>query len=112
MNVNFRPFEISDVDQVLDFWSNIDGIFLHSNGEDSSAGIISYLKRNPSFSFIAQKHSDIVGAIMAGHDGRRGFIHHLAVSPSIRIALPLLEAAPREASCLINDGVCTRGSNN
>jgi len=35
-------------------------------------------------SFIAQINSLLVGTILAGHDSRRGYIHHLAVHPEWR----------------------------
>ncbi|HIC90022.1 MAG TPA: GNAT family N-acetyltransferase, partial [Anaerolineae bacterium] len=37
------------------------------------------LDRNPGFSFVARDGRLLVGAILCGHDGRRGYIHHLAV---------------------------------
>ncbi len=43
-----------------------------------------YLDRNPGMSFIAASEDNVVGAILAGHDGRRGYIHHLAVASDFR----------------------------
>jgi ribosomal protein S18 acetylase RimI-like enzyme len=43
-----------------------------------------FLARNPGLSFVAEHHNEIVGTIMSGHDGKRGYIQHLAVKPSIR----------------------------
>lgn len=33
---------------------------------------------------MAEKRKSIVGAILSGHDGRRGFVHHLVVLPEVR----------------------------
>ena len=50
--------------------------------DDSPEGIGRYLARNPETCFVALETDQIVGAILAGHDGRRGYIYHTAVSPS------------------------------
>jgi ribosomal protein S18 acetylase RimI-like enzyme len=53
-----------------------------------------YLRRNPGLSFVAEVEGAIVGSLMAGHDGRRGYILHLAVATRLRrrgIAGHLLE---------------------
>jgi N-acetylglutamate synthase len=82
--VVFRPLRPRDIVPVLRFWRSLDGVFLHRNGEDSASGIAAYLRRNPGFSFVAEHKGRIVGALMAGHDGRRGFIHHLGVASRCR----------------------------
>ena len=51
---------------------------------DSKENIQLYLNRNPGLSLIAEQENELVGAILAGHDGRRGYLHHLAVSPDYR----------------------------
>lgn len=64
--------------------------------DDSKEGIAQYVKRNPSSSFVAECQGKIIGVIMAGHDGRRGYIHHTAVLPEYRgnqIASQLVEHA-------------------
>jgi ribosomal protein S18 acetylase RimI-like enzyme len=43
-----------------------------------------YLQRNPQTSFVAHRGSTLVGAILGGHDGRRGFLYHLSVAPAFR----------------------------
>ena len=52
--------------------------------DDSREGIARYLARNPGTCFVAEEEGKILGVIMAGHDGRRGFIYHAAVSPQQR----------------------------
>jgi ribosomal protein S18 acetylase RimI-like enzyme len=84
VNVVYRALNKEDCKDVLSFWSNAPGVRLHKNGEDSVAGISAYLDRNPGFSFIAECDGQIVGAILCGHDGRRGYIHHLAVDSGYR----------------------------
>lgn len=79
VNIMYRSLKKEDIKNVLDFWDNSPGVYLHKNGEDTLDGISIYLDRNPGFSFIAEVDGQIVGAILCGHDGRRGIIHHLAV---------------------------------
>ena len=77
--VTYIPLCKEDCKDVLEFWANIPGIFLHKNGEDTIDGLSTFLERNPGCSYIAKYNNKIIGAIMCGHDGRRGLIHHLAV---------------------------------
>lgn len=78
-----RPMTINDYDAVYDLWINTPGMGLNSV-DDSREGIERYLKRNPTTSFVAESDGAIVGVIMAGHDGRRGYIYHTAVLPAYR----------------------------
>ena len=73
--------------------------------DDSEAGTRKYLERNPSTCFVAEDSNSIIGVIMSGHDGRRGFIHHTAVKVSKRnrgIGSLLLEYA---MVALKNEGI-------
>lgn len=80
MGWNIRWMEATDYDQVYRLWRNTPGMGLN-NLDDSREGIGSYLKRNPKSCYVAEEDGRIVGAILAGHDGRRGFIYHTTVSP-------------------------------
>jgi N-acetylglutamate synthase len=84
IKIEFKPLLPRDIQRAISFWRSIDGIFLHDNGEDSFNGIKAYLKRNQNFSFLAEFDGEIIGALMAGHDSRRGFIHHLGINPLFR----------------------------
>ena len=81
--MNIRTMTINDYDGVYALWVNTPGMGLNAV-DDSREGIEKYLRRNPTTSFIAQDGDRIVGVIMAGHDGRRGYIHHTAVLPAYR----------------------------
>lgn len=80
---NIRVMSILDYDGVYNLWINTPGMGLNTT-DDSREGIEKYLKRNPTSSFVAECDGKIVGVIMAGHDGRRGYIHHTAVLPEYR----------------------------
>ena len=72
-----------DYDGVFSLWRCTPGIGLDEHS-DSQAGLLRYLKRNPGLSFVACEKDAIVGAVLSGHDGRRGYLHHLAVAPAHR----------------------------
>ena len=82
MEINISKFTIESYDRVLNLWKQCEGIGLSDS--DSKENIQLYLDRNPGMSFIAELNNQLVGAVLSGHDGRRGYIHHLAVSPNYR----------------------------
>jgi N-acetylglutamate synthase len=81
-NIDVTPFDIAVYDDVFTLWQQCDGVGL--SDADARENIERYLERNPGMSFAASSAGRIVGAILAGHDGRRGYIHHLAVHPMFR----------------------------
>jgi putative acetyltransferase len=44
-----------------------------------------FLQRNPGLSLVAENSGELVGAILCGHDGRRGYLHHLAIREDQRL---------------------------
>ena len=82
MNMEITTFKIDSYRDVLSLWQQCEGVGL--SDADARDNILAYLNRNPGMSFIAATDGKVVGAILAGHDGRRGYIHHLAVHPSCR----------------------------
>ena len=74
---------IEDYDAVYSLWINTPGMGLN-NLDDSREGIERYLKRNPTTCFIAKEGKRIIGVILSGHDGRRGYIYHIAVEMAER----------------------------
>lgn len=69
-----------DYDAAHACWMACTGMGLNTI-DDSREGIIRYLKRNPNTCFVSEHDGTITGAILAGHDGRRGYIYHAAVNP-------------------------------
>ena len=93
--MHIRKMLIGDYGQIYGLWLSCPGMGLN-NLDDSRDGIERFLKRNPDTCFVAEAEGRIVGAILAGNDGRRGYIYHTAVSPAHRhegIGRGLAEAA-------------------
>lgn len=76
-----RTARISDYDGLMRLWL-ANGISIRAG--DDRRGIRTVLDRNPGLSLVAVRHGSIVGAAMGTWDGRRGWIHHLAVDASCR----------------------------
>ena len=84
-NLIIEEMEEKHINDVINLWKNTEGIYLHENGEDSISGINIFINRNPGLSFIVKNiKNEIVGSLLCGHDGRRGYIHHLAVDNRYR----------------------------
>lgn len=93
--MDIRVMVPEDYDKVYRLWLDTPGMGL--NGlDDSREGIARYLARNPNTSFVAEEDGVLLGSILCGHDGRRGFIYHTAVAESARrrgVASLLVDAA-------------------
>lgn len=86
---------IEDYDKVYSLWLSCKGMGLNDL-DDSREGIARFLQRNPDTCFVAEDSGDIFGVIIAGNDGRRGYIYHTAVREEQRgkgIATALVDAA-------------------
>ena len=92
--LKIRQMTINDYDALYAIWTACgNGL---NNLDDSREGIEKYLRRNPTTSFVAEDGGVIAGAVLCGHDGRRGYIQHMSVSPLYRrrgIGKRLLDAA-------------------
>lgn len=91
----FRLMQKSDYESVYSLWMKCKNMGFN-NVDDSEKGISKYLERNSKTCFVCVRNEKVVGVILSGHDGRRGFIHHLAVDPDFRrqgIATELLRQA-------------------
>ena len=79
-----RVMTMKDYDEVFALWSKIKGFAMRSI-DDSYIGVERFLKRNPNTSVVAIEDEKIVGAILCGHDGRRGCLYHVCVDPDYRL---------------------------
>jgi ribosomal protein S18 acetylase RimI-like enzyme len=102
--VQIRLLTIEDYDEAYALWKTSPGIGLKIL-DDSETGIRKYLERNPLTCFAAEENGELAGTILGGHDGRRGYIYHIAVKPPFRnrgIGRTLLESVEK---ALILEGI-------
>ena len=78
-----RRMTAQDYGNVYALWLSTPGMGLNT-ADDSREGIEKYLQRNPTTCFVAEEDGAVVGVILSGHDGRRGYIHHMAVRENTR----------------------------
>lgn len=98
---------VSDYEAALALWNACPGV----NASETLEEFSRTLSRNPGLSLAARADGQLIGAVLACHDGRRGYLYHLAVEPAYRkrgIARAMvercLEALAREgiARCSIH----------
>jgi ribosomal protein S18 acetylase RimI-like enzyme len=100
--IRITPFELTDYDAAVALWRESEGIVL--GRADERDAIARFLAHNAGLSFVARHEGALVGAALCGSDGRRGFLHHVAVAAPHRrqgVARALVER------CL--DGLRHRG---
>ena len=81
--MSIRLMTIDDYEQVYELWMSCAGMGLN-NLDDSKEGIEKFLRRNPDTCFVADVENVIIGVIIVGNDGRRGYIYNTAVHPQYR----------------------------
>lgn len=81
--MTIRTMTMEDYDQVYKLWSGIKGFGIRTM-DDSREGVEKFIKRNPSTSVVAEEEGNIIGAILCGHDGRRGCMYHVCVAGEFR----------------------------
>ena len=80
--MKIREMTIKDYDNIIEMLKTTPNItFREADSKDSTKR---YLERNPGLSFVAIHKSYIIGCVMCGHDGRRGYLQHLIVKPENR----------------------------
>ena len=106
--IETREFSIEDYQAAVELWKKVEGVEIAEG--DSRDEIAQYLSRNPGLSRLAfvsrsttepagagrrgresprglmsrEANQSIVGIALCGHDGRRGYIYHLAVDPNFQ----------------------------
>ena len=81
--MELKLLSIEDYDKVYQLWTSTKGMGMRSL-DDSFEGIEKFLKRNPTTNYIAIVENKIIGVILCGHDGRRGYIYHTSVNSDYR----------------------------
>ncbi len=78
-----RTMTAEDYEGVYALWMSIKGFAIRSI-DDSKEGVARFLLRNPDTSVVAVEDGRIIGAILCGHDGRRGCLYHVCVRQECR----------------------------
>lgn len=82
MELIYREMTIGDYEASYALWAATEGMVLSHS--DSREEIARYLERNPGCSFVCVGGDKLLGTLLGGHDGRRGFLYHVAVAPDRR----------------------------
>ena len=77
MTVKIRKMETGDYSGALSLWQSLPGLGL--SGADKEDAIFRFLEKNPETCFVAQDAEKIIGTVLGGSDGRRGYLYHLSV---------------------------------
>lgn len=80
--MNLRVMTIDDYEKIYALWEKTPGVGLSEADEKNR--IAHFLERNPGLCFVCEDNSEIIGTILCGNDGRRGYIHHLVVREGYR----------------------------
>ena len=81
--MDIRKMTIQDYEKVYELWMSCKNMGFNDI-DDSKEGISRFLERNPNTSFVAIENEKLIGIILGGHDGRRGYIYHLSVNENYR----------------------------
>jgi putative acetyltransferase len=82
VSVAIEAMTARDYDDVLALWRASPGVGLSDS--DTREGVTRFLDANPGLSLVAREDGRLIGAVLCGHDGRRGYITHLAVDRRAR----------------------------
>ena len=82
-NMQIRTMTIHDYEKVYALWMSCKNMGFNDI-DDSKEGISRFLERNPNTSFVAMENDELLGIILGGHDGRRGYIYHMSVAEKYR----------------------------
>ncbi len=96
-NVSIRRMTPADYDGALALWVSCGGMSLRSV-EDARDGFTAFLVRNPDTCYAAEADGSLVGTVLAGNDGRRGYLYHVAVGADYQrrgVGRALVERAVR-----------------
>ncbi|WP_095102426.1 GNAT family N-acetyltransferase [Pseudomonas sp. Irchel 3A5] len=98
-----RIMTMDDCDSVIALMSSTPGVSVRD--ADSRESTARYLQRNPGMSFVAEADSVLIGCVMCGHDGRRGYLQHLLVLDKYRRQGIANELVERCLSSLEREGI-------
>ena len=92
--INLQPLHGSDYPKLIKLWEAAGCIDVRQT--DTPEALAKFLNRNPACNYAAYAGTRLIGALLAGHDGWRGYLYHMAVKPDYRergIGAQLVNAA-------------------
>ncbi len=78
IKMKIEKFKIESYDEVVGLWRKA-GIEIVSS--DTIDEVTRVLNRNPDLFLIGKLHEKVMAVVIGTFDGRRGYVHHLAVDP-------------------------------
>ncbi len=81
MSLQIRPFDIADTEHVVSLWQETG---LTRPWNNPYQDISRKLTVQPELFLVAVDDGALVGSVMAGYDGHRGWLYYLAAAPSRR----------------------------
>ena len=103
MKYKIIEMNLDRYNDIIEFWQNTPGLWV---GDDDSYEVSKiYFKRNPHSNFVARHEGKIIGTCKCSHDGRRGYIHHVAVKEEFRKQGIAKEMVDRCMEALKKDGI-------
>lgn len=102
--MKIRKMLLSDYEKVYELWMSCKNMGFN-NLDDSKIGIEKFLKRNPETSFVAEEDNQIIGVVLSGHDGRRGYIYHACVREEFRNKKIGSQLVSKTLEALKNEGI-------
>lgn len=103
MLIKIREFLVEDYESALALWQRCEGIGL--SAADERCPMERFLERNAGFCFVAIEDDIVIGTILCGNDGRRGYLYHLAVDPKLRRRGIGRQLVDRSLSALKDSGI-------
>ncbi len=82
MEYYITEMTLDKYDELTAFWHSTEGLW--ASDDDDYNNLQKFLQRNPNLSLVVLYEDRIIGAIKCSHDGRRGYLHHLAVEKECR----------------------------
>lgn len=96
----------ADIPAMLELWRAAPGVSLGAGDNEISLAVL--IERNPSTCLVLKYQDSIIGTVLGGFDGRRGYIYHLVVHKDFRrqgYGKKLLQEAVKQLEALGADKI-------
>lgn len=82
LSIDLRLIQDHDYPKLIQLWKSAGCIEVRQT--ETPAMLVNFLKRNSGCNYAAYAENQLVGAVLAGHDGWRGYLYHMAIHPDYR----------------------------